>query len=210
MTTVTEPLLSKTLALTWIRLGIFCGFAVSILYPALLFVSGFLPALVVAVLLCVLLSLASVGLYYFVTLHSKRITAQIAVVANMVASAMFLQMLLVQLAIKASRPESFNSDAKWIWNTFQHIHYGLDVAWDVSIFLGTFMFAWSAYRHPKLGKVFSFSGILIAWAMILINLATFPNPPASSGLIDLGPLVGLWYMAVTIKILLSWKWVKNS
>ena len=63
------------------------------------------------------------------------------------------------------------------------------------------------FGHPRLGKILSISGILIAFALLVLNIYSFPIPPAESGSIDLGPLTALWYLAVTIQIARSMKWV---
>jgi hypothetical protein len=118
-------------------------------------------------------------------------------------------MFLVQLAIKSSKPEILDESGKWVWTTINHIHYGLDVAWDVYIFLGTILFAISIFQHPKLGKIFSVAGILISLVMIITNIISFPIPPERD-LIDFGPLIGFWYLGLTIKIALSGKWIHQQ
>jgi hypothetical protein len=190
----------------WIKVGIICGFLVSIIYPALLFVSDLLLAVILASSMGILLSLASVGLYYFIRIHKEDITSKIALISNILAGAILTQMFLVQLAITTSKPETLDEPVKSIWITINHIHYGLDVAWDVYIFLGTFLFAISIFKHPKLGKIFAVAGILISLLMIVTNLISFPIPPTED-YIDFGPLIGLWYLGVTIKIAVSKKWV---
>jgi hypothetical protein len=198
------------MTINWIKIGIICGLLVSFVYPSLQFVSNLVVGVILAVLMGLLLSLASVGLYYFVAIHKKTIKIIIALFSNIIAGTLLIQMFLVQLAIKSSKPVLIDESSKWNWSSLNHIHYGLDVAWDVYIFLGTLMFAICAYHHPKLGKIFSITGIAIALLMITSNISVFPNPPASSGLIDFGPFIGLWYLAVTIKILFSYKWVKQN
>jgi hypothetical protein len=157
----------------------------------------------------ILLSLASVGLYYFIQIHKKSITSKIAVFSNIIAGALLTQMFLVQLAIKSSRPKIIDESGKWVWNSVNHIHYGLDVAWDVYIFLGTILFAVSIFQHPKLGKTFSITGILISLLMIITNVISFPISPAEE-YIDFGPFIGLWYFAITIKIAFSKKWIRQQ
>jgi len=157
----------------------------------------------------ILLSLASAGLYYFIQIHKKTITAKIALFSNIIAGALLTQMFLVQLAIKSSRPELIEEASKWIWDSINHIHYGLDVAWDVYIFLGTILFAISVFQHPKLGRIFSIIGILISLLMIITNIISFPIPP-SREFIDFGPLIGLWYLGITIKITFSKKWIHQQ
>ena len=198
------------MTLNWIKIGIICGLIVSFIYPSFQFISDLVIGVIFAVLMGLLLSLASVGLYYFIAIHKKSIKIIIALFSNIIAGTLLIQMFLVQLAIKSSKPVLIDESSKWIWSSFNHIHYGLDVAWDVYIFLGTLLFAISAYQHPKLGKIFSIIGIAVALLMIATNISVFPSPPESSGLIDFGPFIGLWYLAVTIKILFSYKWVKQK
>ena len=176
--------------LNWINIGIICGLLVSIIYPLLQFISNLTLGVILAASMGILLSLASVGLYYFIQIHKKSIAAKIALVSNIIAGALLTQMFLVQLAIKSSRPELIDESSKWIWNTINHVHYGLDVAWDVYIFLGTILFAISIFHHPKLGKIFSITGILISLLMIVTNIISFPIPPAEE-YFDFGPFIGL-------------------
>jgi len=157
----------------------------------------------------ILMSLASVGLYYFIRIHKQNIISKIALFSNIIAGTILVQMFLVQLAIKSSKPEILNGSDKWVWTTINHIHFGLDVAWDVYIFLGTILFAISMYKHPKLGKIFSLAGVIISLLMITTNIISFPLPPYKE-YFDFGPLIGLWYLAVTVKITFSKKWIKQK
>ena len=91
--------------LKWINIGIICGFLVSVIYPALQFISNLLLSVILATSMGILLSLASVGLYYFIRIYQKSITSKIALFSNIIAGAILTQMFLVQLAIKSSKPE---------------------------------------------------------------------------------------------------------
>ena len=195
--------------LNWINIGIICGLLVSIIYPLLQFISDLTLGVILAASMGILLSLASAGLYYFIQINKKSIASTIALFSNIIAGALLTQMFLVQLAIRSSKPKLIEESGKWIWNSLNHIHYGLDVAWDVYIFLGTFLFAISIYKHPKLGKIFSIAGILISLLMIITNVISFPVPP-SEEYMDFGPFIGLWYLGITIKIMLSKKWIHQQ
>jgi hypothetical protein len=113
-------------------------------------------------------------------------------------------MLLVQLAVRARvsggevPPELI---AVWL---------GLDVAWDVYVGLGTGLFALAMLHHPRFGATFGIAGVLIAAVLLALNLGTFPTPPADAGLFDAGPLVGLWYVAVSVQAWRSLGWAKAS
>jgi hypothetical protein len=56
------------------------------------------------------------------------------------------------------------------------------------------------YRHPDFGRLLGGFGVVSASALLLLNLWAFPYPPADSGLIDLGPLTGVWWLAVIVQI----------
>jgi hypothetical protein len=108
-------------------------------------------------------------------------------------------MALVQMAIGAATGDRTERPLQAIW-------LGLDVAWDAYIGLGTVLFALSMLRHPRFGRVFAASGAAVGFTLLLFNLYTFPTPPANAGLLDLGPVVGLWYLAVTMQMWRSLRW----
>ena len=195
----------------WITMGVVSGLLVSILYPALIFVP--MPAVLQVVLIMAfgpLLGLSSVGLLHFISLYKKTIAPLVAVISNIIAGVLITSMLLIQSAIRSSKPDTFDVSSKWAWKSINQVHLGVDVAWDVYIFLGTFLFAVSMFNHPKFGKAFSISGIVISLLLIAFNAISFPIPPANSGLIDMGPFVGLWYLAVTIAIIKNFKWIESQ
>lgn len=111
-------------------------------------------------------------------------------------------MLLVQMAIGFATGDHTESSLQAVW-------LGLDVAWDAYIGVGTALFGFSMLRHPRFGRVFGGSGMAIALALLCFNLYTFPTPPANAGLIDLGPIVGVWYLAVTLRAQGSLAWARE-
>jgi hypothetical protein len=80
------------------------------------------------------------------------------------------------------------------------VQAGLDVSWDIFATLGTILLAIAISRHPTWGKVWGALGVAVATAALVLNLMTFPTAPSASGLIDLGPAVGLWYAVVLVQL----------
>ena len=196
---------NDSIELRWIQLAIGLGIATSVVYPSLIFLP--LPQLLTIILAAAigpLLGLASFGLYRFLRLNKPSVSAQLAAACNLLGGALFTTMLLVQLAVRlraAGQPIDRQVVAVWL---------GLDVAWDVYIALGTAFFAWAMWSHPRLGRGFAVSGIFIAVLLLSFNLYSFPEPPGENNLIDLGPFVGLWYLAVTIQMWRSLSWVRQA
>ena len=190
-------------SITAIRVGIPAGFGVCVLYPALIFID--LPIPVAAALAAAwgpLLAVASIGLGRMLALHRDTYATALAVRFNIIAGALISAMLLVQIAVGETTHDSTPPELGAIW-------LGLDVAWDVYIGAGTALFAWAMWSHPRFGKVISGAGLALALALLVLNLATFPTPPAEAGLVDLGPFVGLWYLVVTILIWRSLGWARS-
>lgn len=192
--------------MSWIRLGVAAGLATCLIYPSLIFVP--LPWLITvsfAGAVGPLLGMASVGLFRLLRLHRRSLSSELGAISNVIAGCLFSTMLLVQLAVyqRAGGREAVSDQVVAVW-------LGMDVAWDAYIGLGTALFAAAMWRHPRFGCGFALSGLLVAVLMLAFNLYTFPEPPASSGLFDLGPFVGLWYLAVTIQAWRSLAWAGRA
>ena len=79
----------KKLYRTWIRIGIYAGLAVSVIYPVMIFAPLSKKITVIfASLFGPLLLAASLGLYYFLRAHRKTVTGQLAVISNINAASM--------------------------------------------------------------------------------------------------------------------------
>lgn len=198
--------MSDTYEIRWIKVGIAGGLAASVLYPALLLLSG--PPFAVttsAAFLGLSIGIGSLGLRKLIELHDRSVSASLGAIANYTAGALFTAMALVQLAVKqigADMAITLQPDLEGVW-------FGLDVAWDLYIGAGTLLFAWAMKGHPRFGWWFAGPGLALGAGLLITNLAVFPTPPSAAGLFDLGPLVGLWYLAATIQAWRSLGWARS-
>jgi hypothetical protein len=197
--------------IAWVRIGMIAGILADLVYATFFIVPWPLSlAVFVALSFGVLLMVAAVGLRAFLGLHRPGIVPDLAALFTIVGAALVDAMLVVQLAVR-NPPVGADADAavEAAREIGDRVHYGLDVGWDVFIALGTLLFAWAALRHPRLGWWIGIPGIAVAVALLAFNLASFPVPPAGAGSIDVGPLVGLWYLVVSIRVLTSMRWVRE-
>jgi len=201
----------RQLRLDWIRIGVAAGLVAVVSYTFLLFGSGdFRVAFIGASVFSVALGLASYGLYQFLTIEHHSAVAQIATVATMVGGIVFLAMASVQLAVRSDLGGVGPTTLGTVYQLAERVHLGLDVAWDVYFAVGMGLFGVAAYSHPRLGRIVGASGVLVAAALLALNIATFPIPPASAGSFDLGPIAGVWYLVVTVQIIRSLGWAKDE
>lgn len=194
----------------WTIMSIITGLGAILSYTFIVILSGpYIALVIVASAFGPFLAAASLGLYHVLAESGNPVILQLAVLFNVLGAAIFTMMMLVQLAIYhqlqsiAKEPINLTS----LRTAIVGVQLGMDVAWDIFISLGTLLFAISMLKDPRFGWVLGIAGILIAGALLTLNLWTFPTPPASKNLVDLGPLIGLWYLAVTIMMI---RWLIKS
>lgn len=68
----------------------------------------------------------------------------------------------------------------------------MDIVFDIFISIAWILFGLNIARSPSFSRILGYLGSLIALGLLVFNLYTFPFPPSDSGLLDLGPFLGLW------------------
>ena len=199
----------------WIKTGIVCGFLTVIIYPSMLFLD--LPVQFTLIMACsfgIFFMIASIGLYHFIAINKKTVSLQLGVLFNIIACSVVVMMFTIQLALVSVKQNDGIVIQKeimnYVFHTLNTIQLSLDVVWDIFLSLGTILLAMNMIPHPKLGKVIGIIGMILAAGLLVLNISTFPIPPGEAGLIDLGPITALWYLAVTIMIALRMKWVSEK
>jgi hypothetical protein len=189
----------------WIQAGVAGGLCAAALYPLLIFAPlPFKATAAMAAFLGPAIGIGSLGLRCLIRLHDESVTATLGAISNFTAGALFVAMALVQMAVKTP-----GADTEHV-RRLADVWLGTDVAWDTYIGLGTIFFGWSMFRHPKFRWPFGVSGLVLGILLLALNLATFPTPPADAGSFDVGPFVGLWYLAATIQAWRSLGWAREK
>jgi hypothetical protein len=113
--------------------------------------------------------------------------------------------------IREAPDEATKETFKLIWKGVNSIQLGLDVSWDIFLLISLILIGVAMLHHPRFGKAFGWTGIFLAGLTLGLNLFTFPEPPgeALGSLFDLGPLVGIWLLAVTIQMFRSIPWLNT-
>lgn len=207
--------MGEKLKMQWIRTGIAGGLLTLIIYPVMIFID--LPvqfALTLAFSFGFMFMLASIGLYNFISIDSKTVSLQSALLFNIIGCTVVVTMFTIQLALfsegKYTGPDASKEFSKHTFHLVNLVQLSLDIVWDIFISVGTVLFALGMLKHPRLGKIIGTIGVLTGAALLFNNIYYFPNPPAESGSIDFGPFVAIWYLAVTIMMIRSLKWAKEK
>lgn len=92
------------------------------------------------------------------------------------------------------------------WDGLNMVQLGLDVAWDIYLSAATVLLGVGMWSHPRFGKIWSVLTVAAGIALFVLNMLTFPTPPAAAGSIDLGPVTGMLYLVIMIRVLTSLRW----
>ncbi len=199
-----NPRSEVTQSLQAVKVGTIFGFVACFAYPLAVF--AHLPKPVTVTLVACFgpaLGIACYGLRRLLDWERPTIFSSLGLMLNALGGALFSCMALVQLAV------GYSANGDKVSPQFVAIWLGLDVAWDAYIGIGTVCFALAMLRNSRFGAVFTVFGMGIGAGLLTLHLYTFPTPPQNAGLIDLGPVLGIWYLVVTIQMWRSLRWARQ-
>lgn len=146
------------------------------------------------------------ALYRFIAAERDGTANRLAFVFAVAAFTTVLAMLLVQLAVGAGIGELTRGldepAATALRRGLRLVDHGLDVAWDLLIGMALVLSGVAMRRRTGLGLGWAVPSVVLGVALIALNAATFPWPPADRGLVDVGPLIGLFVIALASRLVL--------
>ncbi len=191
---------------TWARTGGVFGLLSVAGYLSVLFVP-MPPALLRLVFFFLPLAgiLWAVGLYRLLRARADGVILQAAALFGITGFAVMNMMAVVQNSIHvwirkgapAAADPATREMAEWVRRSVNAVQLGLDVSFDIFVLSSVILFGVAMMRHPRFGRAFGITGCAIAAVTLGLNLYTFPVPPEP----DLGPFVGLWLLAVSLRML---------
>lgn len=147
-----------------------------------------------------------IGLYKLLRNEFNNTTLEIAYIFGIIGGALVCSLIVIQQAnimwhheaMASANTEETKALVKATFRGANRVQAGLDVAFDIFITISWILFGFNIAKSQNFNKFLGWSGSLIAFALLVLNLYTFPNAPAESGLFDLGPLLGLWALTFYI------------
>jgi hypothetical protein len=133
---------------------------------------------------------------------------RVGTVFLVIAFALLNLMLVVQQTIflqfrqfrQEAASEAVRESLRLVFEGVNLVQLGIDVSFDIFYCIGLILIAALMYGHRDFGKFLGGFGILAAAALLIANLAAFPYLPTETGLIDFGPVTGLWWLAVIVQM----------
>lgn len=167
---------------------------------------GTSTALLVASAWPILSIVYSYGLYTFIAAERQSSANRLGFVFAVMAFTTVLAMIVIQFAVGAGFREIASGldepTAEALRHGLRLVDLGLDVAWDLLIGTALALSGIAMRRRTGLGPGWAITSAALGIALIGLNAATFPWPPADRGLFDIGPFVGLFVMALAGRLAL--------
>ncbi len=146
----------------------------------------------------------SYALNRFVAAERDGALNQLGFVFAVAAFAMLLAMLFAQLSVVSGiqdyTRELDAQTARAMRRSLRLIDLGLDVAWDFLIGAALVCWGLAVRRRSGLGMGWAVPAVTFGVALIGLNAATFPIPPANHGLFDIGPFIALFMLALALRV----------
>lgn len=194
----------------WIVCGMIAGILGYLAYALAITPLGLPLQLPFGIAFGLLLSLAFVGFYYFFAIHKKTAAIQASTIFGVIAGTIVNMMVVIQSAVRFAIPTELRDRLGFTWDGLNMVQLGLDISWNIYFSAATILLGIAMRTHPRFGRIWGDLTLVIGAALLVLNLLTFPIPPASSGWIDLGLISGMWYLIIFIRVLTSLKWVDQS
>ncbi|WP_422857797.1 hypothetical protein ACOKFD_09960 [Flagellimonas sp. S174] len=146
------------------------------------------------------------GLYSFLRKEAHTATLEIAYIFGIIGGVLVLSLIVIQLAnniwhseaMEAANSEETKNLLKATFRGTNRVQLGLDIAFDIFITISWFLFGVNIMKSPSFNKILGGVGSLLSAGLLVLNMTTFPKPPAESGWFDLGPFLGIWALVFYI------------
>lgn len=98
--------------------------------------------------------------------------------------------------------EAQGSELKMVLKGVRFVDFGLDVAWDFFIGTAFILTGIGSRRVPGLGLVWGLPLSILGALLIALNAWTFPWPPNTRGLFDVGPVCASYMLIFSVRLVL--------
>ena len=140
----------------------------------------------------------------YIAAQGEGVAHRIAFAFAVAGFSTLLAMLLVQLAVSAGAAEMARgldaATAKALKRSLRLVDLGLDVAWDLLFGTAMVFLGFALRKRSGFGPSWGLPLLVLGVLLMVLNIATFPWPPGDHGSVDLGPLAGMFMLALFIRL----------
>jgi hypothetical protein len=144
------------------------------------------------------------SLFRFIELETHSPMNQLAFIFSVLAFVLLTAMISSQVAVRIGIDELIQTSSpnqeeilKLMRRSIRLVDMGIDVAWDIFIGTALMFLAFALKGHSNFGLWWGIPLILLGVLLIAFNVITFPHPPGSRNLVDIGPAIGLYIIMLS-------------
>lgn len=141
----------------------------------------------------------SFAIYKVLAWERDGATNRLALLMSLLAYAMVSMMLLVQGSVSYFASE-LGADTS-SFQLLRAVDLGMDLAWDIFMGASLVLTAVVMRGHSRFGPWWSYPAGILGVLLIALNGWTAPEPPASAGLVDVGPATALYGIILSVYII---------
>lgn len=157
------------------------------------------------------------SLFRYIAVSSNSASNQFAFLMACHAFTLVAAMLAIQLAVRSGIEEQLANASpeqqellQQIKRSVRLVDMGIDVAWDMFIGASLLFLSFALKGNKGYGLWWGITSAILAVSLIVLNVITFPWPPDSRDLFDIGPLVGVFIITVSGRLLFHGLRMKRS
>ncbi len=150
------------------------------------------------------------GLFAFIGTENDGLANRAGLIFSIGGFVLLAAMMAVQLAVRAGFEEyqgMLGGIPEDMWPSLRRIlrlvDWGLDVAWDFFIGSGLIASGLAMTGHSRFRWVWGGPMMAFGAALMILNAWTFPWPPDSRDLFDVGPAIGLFMLALSVRMIVE-------
>ncbi len=140
----------------------------------------------------------------------KTMTGDLAMIFAALGFALLTAMVMAQMAVRLGISElqsqlTLESDlagSKMLLKGVRFVDFGLDVAWDFFIGVAFILTGFAMKRFRGLGLIWGLPLSILGVLLIFLNAWTFPWPPNTRGLFDIGPFCAAYMFILGVRLVL--------
>lgn len=141
----------------------------------------------------------SFAIYRVLAWERQGAANRLALLMSLLAYAIVTIMLLVQGSVSYYAAES-GADSS-LFQLLRAVDLGIDLAWDIFMGASLLLTVGVMHGHSRFGRLWSYPAVVFGLLLIVLNGITAPLPPAAAGLVDVGPVTGLYGLVLSVYLI---------
>lgn len=155
----------------------------------------------------ILMIIGFIGLYHFLKGETISLALEIAYLFGLFAGLIACSFIVIQQANIIWHQELIsstnNTNASTLYKSVNRVQLAMDVVFDIFISISIFFLGINIITTKKLIPAMGWIGCFLAFLLLILNLYTFPNPPSSQNVLDIGPFLGIWMLVIFTSIFIK-------